>query len=156
LPRIKPVAAVNLGGPYADPRSLADYILAARRDAMALTVTKFVRTRTVTRRKTVTAKKRQVQARGLENIEDSVTDGRKTSAPVRSDAPQALYARNLCPRCPVGAAIGKTNNGGNSVTFCCKARRTITIRKTRTKSVTRTVTSVPVGLAPSKVGYIAD
>jgi hypothetical protein len=108
-------------------------------------VTKIVRTKTVTKRKTITAKNRLVQARGIKKNEDPVGEELERSAQTPPDSSHALFARHICPRCPAGSAIGKT--GGARVVFCCKTRKTITVRRTRTKMVTRTITSAPVRLS---------
>lgn len=41
--------------------------------------------------------------------------------------------RHLCPVCPKGVALGKTNGGSNK--YCCPARKTVykTVKKTSTK-----------------------
>jgi hypothetical protein len=56
------------------------------------------------------------------------------------DRPHALEPRNICPRCQAFvklASSGRTGSG--QARYCCPARKTITIKRVKTATVTRTV-----------------
>jgi len=92
------------------------------RDRVPITRTTYLRTRTKTviRRRTVSAK---VNRRSAPEIE---LEPVQIDAAIMGDAQEAgehsLFARNLCARCPKRAAVlparGKTS-GGAGVSFCC-------------------------------------
>ena len=75
---------------------------------------------------------------------------------IELDARQ-VSSKHLCPVCPANVHVGAAKNNGGDATFCCPKRKTVTMKSTKTKRVTRTVTAGPVGLhwGPIK-GVIGD
>lgn len=121
------------------------------------TLTRFAATKTVTVVVTKTTLKALVPQR--RSLTDDVADAAIAAA--GSDTSESLgitmehsikersVPRNLCPVCPKGAAVSGKNNGNAKPVYCCPARKTVTktLKKTLTikKTKTKTVTGVKVG-----------
>ncbi len=98
-----------------------------------MTITRFTRTRTV--RKTVT--------RGLfsrDGLERQRTAENVSIAAADSDLAGSFEARHLCARCP-SAAKPVSHAGASNVRFCCMRRKTTTIKREKTTTIFRTVSS---------------
>lgn len=106
--------------------------------------------RTRTKLVTVTAKKvgrRLFNEPNLdqpEHIESDETEEEDTIEEVSSPMVYGLEARHLCPACPAGSKLVAAKNN-NKISYCCPARKTVMVSKTRFVTKTKTVTqAIPV------------
>lgn len=128
------------------------------RNWIPVTVTKFSRTLTVTKRTTLTVKPpdgTNKVSRGLADLASAVidTESEETGAvgdhlEAKQDRLSRLQARHACPVCPAG--VPRTDGAASSVAYCCPRRKRITqtkgiLRKTVTRTIVKTVGRV-VGL----------
>ena len=100
-------------------------------------------TRTVFR--TRTASRGKQQNKRERSPEEPATE---PEAALDSDQPQ-LYARHLCSMCPAGIKVLGQNSGSAGAVRCCAPRKTVTIR--RTKKITRTKTFLHAGCINRRV-----
>lgn len=112
-----------------------------------------MKTKTIIKKKTVTAKKAAKRALVSDELHTTLTDSTadERSTPLSEQSFEEtenhhLEARHLCPRCPTGITVlaASSKNNGGSYSYCCPARKTTTIKRTRTTTRFVTVTTTPV------------
>lgn len=137
------------------PRALPGCCCAAR-DKLPFTKTKYTKTKTEVHYKTVTSTPKKIGKRSLGDgssgpfspasaSETEINMPSSAFSPPKDSSESlvsSLFARHVCPRCPIGAKMGK-NNGGAKY-YCCPARKTVTKSAVLTLRSTRTITKAPV------------